>query len=136
MLKIKLSRQGKKKYPVYRLIVSEVGRDPYGDVLEIVGSYNPHTKEFSGKADRIKHWLDCGAQMTPTINNLLIEKKVIEGKKTKVSKLTKKARAAIAKKEADAAAKAAADKAAAEAPVETPVETAPIEEAPVEETKE
>lgn len=117
MLKIKLSRRGKKKYPTYRLIISEVGRDPYGDNLEILGNYNPHTKELVVKADRIKYWLDKGAQMTDTINNLLVGQKIIEGKKVAVSKLTKKSRETLAKKETDAkmaAEKAAADQAAAE----------------------
>ena len=142
MLKIKLSRKGKKKYPVYRLIVWEVGRDPYGDSLEILGSYNPHTKELQVKADRIKHWLDNGAQMTPSINNLLIDKKIIEGKKVAVSKLTKKAREAMAKKEADgkaAEAKAAEAKAAAEAEAAAPAEVSaetPAAEEPVETTEE
>ena len=94
MLKIKLSRIGKKNKPMYRLIISEHTKDPYGNSLEILGSYNPHTKELQAKQERIKYWISKGAQMTPTINNLLIEQKIIEGDKVKASKAgTKKKQA-------------------------------------------
>jgi len=89
MLAIKLSQTGKTNKKMFRLIISEKGRDPYGNVLEILGSYNPHSKELISKAERIKHWLAQGAQMTATVNNLLIEKKVIEGKKATASKASK-----------------------------------------------
>ena len=86
MLTIRLSRVGTKNKPMYRLVISEKARDPYGRALEILGSYNPHTKELSAKEDRIKYWLSQGSSMSPTINNLLIDKKIIEGEKTKASK--------------------------------------------------
>ena len=132
MLKIKLSRRGKKKYPVYRLIVSEVGRDPYGRTLEILGSYNPHTDAVQIDAERVKHWVDSGAQMTDTVNNLLVEHKIVEGKKVGVSKLTKKTRSEMQKKadSAKAAEKAVADKAAE--PVVEAVAEAPVEEVKAE----
>lgn len=85
MLTIRLSRVGKKNLPMYRLIISEKGRDPYGRALEILGSYNPHSKDLQAKGERIKYWLSKGAQMSPTVNNLLLDKKVIEGKKVKAS---------------------------------------------------
>jgi small subunit ribosomal protein S16 len=83
MLMIRLSRVGKKGYPTYRLVISEKQRDPYGKALEILGSYNPHSKDLQAKADRIVHWISMGAQMSDTVNNLLVSKKIIEGKKTK-----------------------------------------------------
>lgn len=86
MLTIKLSRIGKRKKPMYRLIISEKSKDPYGDSLEILGSYNPFTKEIIAQGERINYWISKGAQMTPTVNNLLIDKKVIEGKKVTASK--------------------------------------------------
>ncbi len=87
MLAIKLSKVGKTNKKVFRLIISEKSRDPFGKVLEILGSYNPHSKEFQAKADRIKYWLSQGAQMTPTVNNLLISQKIITGEKVKASKV-------------------------------------------------
>jgi len=86
MLTIRLSRVGQKNKPMYRLVISEKGRDPYGRALEILGSYNPHTKELQAKADRIKYWISQGSGMSDSVNNLLIEKKIIEGAKVKASK--------------------------------------------------
>lgn len=86
MLTIRLSRIGKKNKPMYRLIIAEKARDPHGRALEILGSYNPYTKELKAKNDRIKYWLSKGSQTSPTVNNLLIDKGVIEGKKVKASK--------------------------------------------------
>ncbi len=86
MLTIRLSRIGKKKKPMYRLVVSEKGRDPYGRALEIVGSYNPYTKDLQTSKDRIEHYLQNGAQMSDTVNNLLVGKEIIEGEKVKASK--------------------------------------------------
>jgi small subunit ribosomal protein S16 len=91
MLTIRLSRIGKKKKPMYRLIISEKGRDPYGRSLEILGSFNPFSKELVAEQERIKYWISKGAQMSPTVNNLLLEKKLIDGKKVKASKPGKKA---------------------------------------------
>jgi len=141
MLAIKLAQTGKTNKKMFRLIISEKGRDPYGDVLEILGSYNPHSKELAVKADRIKHWLSKGAQMTATVNNLLLEKKVIEGKKvvaSKAGKISEKRSAQIKAKEDKKTARESAPvvpEAAPEAAPEEPVveETPAPEVAPVEE---
>ena len=86
MLMIKLSKIGKTNKKVFRLIISEKGRDPYGRALEILGAYNPYSKELSVKEDRIKYWLEKGAGMTASINNLLVGKSIIDGKKVAASK--------------------------------------------------
>lgn len=104
MLMIKMSRIGKKKKPVYRLTIAEKSRDPFGKALEILGTYNPFTKNLSVKKDRIVYWLSVGAGMTPTVNNLLIENKIIEGEKMTASKKGKKqTKTAGKKKEASPA---------------------------------
>ncbi len=90
MLTIRLSRIGKKKKPMYRLVISEKARDPYGRALEILGSYNPFTKELIAKKDRIEYYLGNGAGMSNTVNNLLLEHKIIKGDKVKASKPGKK----------------------------------------------
>ena len=100
MLTIRLSRIGKRKKPMYRLIISEKARDPYGRALEILGSYNPFTKELQAKNDRINYWLSKGAGLSATLNNLLVEKKVIKGEKIKASIARKKKKEA--KKESQA----------------------------------
>lgn len=133
MLAIKLSKNGKTNKKMFRLIISEKSRDPYGNVLEILGSYNPHSKELVAKTDRIQYWISKGAQMTASVNNLLIEKKIVEGKKAVASKPGKKNE----KRLNQIKAKEDKKKAAEEAPVveEAPVEAA-AEEKAVEETPE
>ncbi len=90
MLAIRLSRFGKKKHPLYRVIVSEKSKDPFGDYLELLGTYDPHANKAELKAERIKYWLEKGAQPSGTIHNLLVEKKIIEGEKIKVANIKKK----------------------------------------------
>ncbi|MFA6194900.1 MAG: 30S ribosomal protein S16 [Patescibacteria group bacterium] len=133
MLAIKLAKTGKTNKKMFRVIISEKGRDPYGDVLEILGSYNPHSKELAVKADRVKYWLSKGAQMTATINNLLIEKKIIEGEKATASKAKKTSEKRLGQIKAKADKKTAREAAPV---VETPAAEAPVaEETPAEEVK-
>ena len=90
MLKIRLARLGKKKKPIYRIVVSEHTKDMYGNHLEILGNYNPHTKEIVLKGERIKYWLSVGAQTSNIVNNLLIKENIITGQKGKAVKISKK----------------------------------------------
>lgn len=141
MLTIKLSKLGKKNHKLFRVIITEKGRDPYGRALEVLGSYDQYRKDLQVKGERIKYWISKGAQMTPTVNNLMITHSVIEGdkfipkKKVKVSeKKQKQLQAKVdkrkAKEEADkpapaeeAAPEAVSEEVAApeaEAPAETP----------------
>lgn len=87
MLSIRLSRVGKKHQPVYRLIVIDRRKDPWGKYLENLGLYNPLAKPkvVQFKAERIKYWLGVGAQATPTVWNLLVDQKLVEGKKVKAT---------------------------------------------------
>lgn len=132
MLTIRLSRIGKRKKPMYRLIISEKARDTYGKALEILGSYNPFSKELSVKQDRIQYWLSQGSGMSATVNNLLIQNDIIKGEKVKASKPGKKSEAEI---QAEAKAVAAAAAAKAPKPEEAKVTEETAVEAPVEEAK-
>ena len=132
MLSIRLSRRGTKKKPVYRIIVVEKARDPYGRYLENLGTYNPHTKDVVIKADRVKYWISEGAQATPTVHNLLVSQSIIEGEKVRASKSKpgKKKRAELAEKK-----KAKDDESTKEKPAtteEAPAETEVKEEKPAE----
>jgi small subunit ribosomal protein S16 len=115
MLTIRLSRVGKPKKPTYRLIISEKTKDPYGNTLEILGSYNPFTKELVCKNERINFWVGKGAGMSPTVSNLLVDKGIIQGKKVKASKTGKKKATENASKNTAKQ----AEKKAEEKPVET-----------------
>ena len=88
---------------MYRLIISEKARDPYGRALEILGSYNPFTKELLAKNDRINYWLSQGAGLSATLNNQLVEKKIIKGKKIKASIARKKKKEAKEEKKSEPA---------------------------------
>lgn len=103
MLTIRLSRIGKRKQPTYRVIISEKSQDPYGHYLELLGNYNPRTKALNVKADRIKYWISKGAQTSASINNLLINAKIIEGKKMKVVKISNDRKEKMAKAKAEEA---------------------------------
>lgn len=100
MLSIRLTRVGKRKQPFYRLIVLEKTRDPWGRSLEILGNYNPHTSPstLEIKTDRVKHWLEKGAQPSDTVWNLLVENKLVEGEKRNKIKLSKARKAKLAKR--------------------------------------
>ena len=101
MLTIRLSKVGKKNKKMFRLVISEKTKDPVGDSLEILGSYNPHSKDLQVKADRVKYWIGQGAQMSATVNNLFIEKKIITGEKKKTASISKKRTEKMAKKKED-----------------------------------
>jgi small subunit ribosomal protein S16 len=87
MLVIRLSRVGKKKQPTYRMVVQEKQRDPWGTSIEIVGNYNPRTEPgtINLKEDRIKYWLEKGAQPSPTVHNILIDVGLLKGQKMRAT---------------------------------------------------
>lgn len=119
MLIIRLQRVGKKKFPTYRLIISEKTKDTQGTYLELLGNFNPHLKgdQLNVNVERVKYWISKGAQMSNTVNNLLIVNKIIEGKKQKAVRLTKKRQVKIDEKnKVKAEASAKAQPAAPEAP--------------------
>jgi small subunit ribosomal protein S16 len=134
MLVIRLTRVGKKKAPVYRVVVQEKSRDPWGKSVEIVGHYNPRSnpKEIVFKEERIKHWLSKGAQPSETVHNLLVDAKLLTGSKKRAT--TKDKAEPKAKEEPKAEAKTE-DK-PAEGEAEAPKEEAPAEEKPAEEKAE
>ncbi|MCK4744465.1 30S ribosomal protein S16 [Candidatus Parcubacteria bacterium] len=92
MLSIRLTRVGKKKQPIYRVVVLDKRKDPWGKSLEILGNYNPRTKPstINLKIERIKYWLSVGAQPSATVYNILIDQKIIDGKKVKTVTISKK----------------------------------------------
>jgi small subunit ribosomal protein S16 len=138
MLMIRFQRIGRKNDASFRIAVLEKASGPKaGKYTDLVGTYNPKTKVATLKADAIKDWIAKGAQVSPSVHNLLIAKGVLEGVKTakvvRQSELGKN----IAKKKAEeeaAAAKAKEDAEKAEAAAAVAAEAeAPAEEAPAEE---
>ncbi|RAP24987.1 30S ribosomal protein S16 [Candidatus Marinamargulisbacteria bacterium SCGC AG-343-K17] len=66
-------RKGRKKKPLYRIVVIEDSNQRDGKTIEDIGTYNPHTEPASitVKEDRAKHWISVGAQPSNTVNRLL-----------------------------------------------------------------
>lgn len=72
-VKIKLTRLGSKKHPFYRVVAANDNTARDGRPLEFLGFYNPMTNpaQVQLDADKIKNWLDRGAQPTDTVRALL-----------------------------------------------------------------
>ena len=90
MLKIRLQRIGKKGQAYFRVIVTEHTQKPKGRFLEDLGAYDPHKNTVNAKKERIEYWLSKGAQLSPTVNNLLVGREIIKGQKVQVWKAKKK----------------------------------------------
>ena len=82
MLKLRLSRGGTKKRPVYKVVVADSRFARDGRFIEKVGFFNPllpkEKKERIGlEAERIKYWLGQGAQPTTRVARILGENELI-----------------------------------------------------------
>jgi small subunit ribosomal protein S16 len=73
MLRIRLSRTGKKKQPSYRVVVADIEAKRDGRVVERLGHYNPLSDpiEYRIQEDRAFYWLSVGAQPTDAVRRLL-----------------------------------------------------------------
>lgn len=66
MLRIRLQRFGKKKAPIYRLVVTEKANKRDGQSVEVLGYYNPKNKELVYNKARAEYWKTQGAQASDT----------------------------------------------------------------------
>ena len=78
MLMIRLARFGKKKQPIYRVVVNEKIHPPKSNVVDYIGTYNPKTKEFVYKKDRVEHWLNHGVKYSRTVAMMLVKEGFIK----------------------------------------------------------
>lgn len=80
MVKIRLTRTGKRHEPHYRIVAtdSRVKRD--GKYLERIGYYNPRTKPPTLDYDKniLQKWLDNGAQMTDTVHDIFVREGIVK----------------------------------------------------------
>lgn len=144
MLVIRLSRTGRKKQPYYRLVVAEKSAPIKGKFVEVIGHFNPRTKELEVNEERAKARLESGAQPSETAEMLLekagiLKREAITEKNRRPERKPKKDEAAEEKAEAPAAegdAPVDGDAAEGDAPAEEgPAEEAKSEEAPAEDAK-
>jgi small subunit ribosomal protein S16 len=74
-LKIRLRKQGRKNRPFFRLVLINERTARDGKYVEGLGWYNPLAVEgapvFEIKEERVKHWLELGAQMSERAKNLV-----------------------------------------------------------------
>ena len=142
MLRIRMSRGGAKKRPVYKIVIADSRKPRDGRFIEKVGFFNPllpkdKKERLNLDVDRIKYWLEKGAKPSDRIARFLGEANIIpkpaQRNNPNKAKPKKKAQERLAAAEEAKKAAEEAVKAEAEKPAEpTP---APANEAPAEETK-
>ncbi len=72
-VKIRLARGGKKKSPIYRIVVANETSPRDGRFIEVLGTYNPCTDpaQVTLNKERAQEWLQKGANTTQTAGQLL-----------------------------------------------------------------
>ncbi|MBL8602819.1 MAG: 30S ribosomal protein S16 [Myxococcales bacterium] len=73
MIKVRLSRFGTKKSPMYRVLVADSRAWRDGRHLENIGTYNPRAATGAVKLDyaRLAYWQSVGAQLSEEVTNLV-----------------------------------------------------------------
>ena len=127
-IKIRLSRAGSKKRPIYRVVVTDSRNPRDGRFIEKVGMYNPLLKKDDKDRvqldiEKIKEWMSKGAKPTDRVARFLGEAEVIP-----MPAQRNNPQKAIPKKKAQ-------ERLAAAQEASVPKEEAPKEEAPKEEEK-
>lgn len=88
-VKIRLRRIGRKKSPIYRIVIADSRSPRDGKFIEVIGTYSPRLTEgaLTVKKERAHHWLDVGAQPTDTVRSLLRRSGVLKDRhETRVAK--------------------------------------------------
>ena len=139
-MKIRLARGGSKKRPHYSIVAADSRMPRDGRFIEKLGTYNPLLPKDSEdrvkmNVDRIKYWMDHGAQPTDRVSRFLEAAGVVEKKERSNPQKGEPGQKAKDRAE-EKAEKAAAAAAPAEEPAEEVVEEAPAEEAAAEEAAE
>jgi small subunit ribosomal protein S16 len=73
--RIRLRRVGRKKLPIYRIVVAEKTAPRDGRFIDVIGTYAPKAKveaeQITVDAEKARAWLDKGATASETVNSLL-----------------------------------------------------------------
>ena len=77
--KIRLQRRGRKSYAFYSIVIADARAPRDGRFTEKIGTYNPNTNPATVDLnfDRALYWLECGAQPTDTVRNILSREGVL-----------------------------------------------------------
>ena len=85
-VKMRLTRLGDKRTPVYRIVVADSRASRDAKYIDLVGTYNPLTnpEEIKIDAEKAQTWIKNGAQPTATVKALLVKSgAVADTKKSK-----------------------------------------------------
>jgi len=93
MLKIRLTRLGRKKRPFYRIVAADSRSPRDGKFLEILGTYDPikEPAEISFNKNKIDEWVKKGAQLSNRVQKIIDPDKYSELVKNKPKRKPKKA---------------------------------------------
>ncbi len=77
--KIRLQRHGRKGYAFYSIVIADVRAPRDGKFTEKIGTYNPNTNPATVDLnfERALYWVECGAQPTDTVRNILSDEGVM-----------------------------------------------------------
>jgi small subunit ribosomal protein S16 len=136
MLAIRMQRTGRKGQAQFRMIVQDSRRSPSsGNIVELLGSFDPHTKVATINKDRVVFFLNNGAQPSDRVIRILSHQKieipswvskVIDKKsKTKNPDKLRKNQPVVEKQTEEVVAEPKVDE---EAATETPLEEAIMDE--------
>lgn len=81
---MRLQRRGKKNYATFRVVVAQQHAPVKGRFIADLGSYNPHTDEFSVKKDDVTKWIGQGVKPSDTVHNLLVTHKLLKADKVTI----------------------------------------------------
>jgi small subunit ribosomal protein S16 len=72
-VRLRLTRVGGRKNPIWRVVAADQRSKRDGRVLETIGHYNAQTQPSTIVLDeeRVRHWLARGAQPSETVSKLL-----------------------------------------------------------------
>ena len=72
-VRLRLRRIGKKKMPMYQIVVADSRAARTGKFIEVLGRYEPleHPPRIEAKESRLFYWLKTGALPTDTVRSLL-----------------------------------------------------------------
>lgn len=76
MIRMRLTRTGKKRYATWRIVAADSRRHVTAKAIDYLGWYNPHTKEFKVDEAKVKSWFEKGAQPSNTLAILFEKNKI------------------------------------------------------------
>ena len=91
MLTIRFQRTGSKNRASFRIVLAQAYRAASKQAIEVLGHYNPRNKELGIKNnERLMQLISQHVKVSPSVHNLLVEKKLVTGKKVKAWQPKKK----------------------------------------------